>query len=1296
MNGTPKKSIQDQSISKTLLSLKNELIESIRNRNLIAKFSIKKQSLRDSVHLRGYKIRNLSLRKVMRNSFQKNMEESQLAFGLAKRNVSRSKYRSFLLIFGILLTIALETGIVVSVDTLYDDFIFDNRNQNYTDIRVIPQQWHNLSRLTTLSRDIKSVSGVSRASPVYSILVTPEIIGQDYRTNILIYGIEAKTHPDFPRLNITDGGRRVAGNTVVISQNLQQAIGFHVGDTFEAEEPELGIGPKELRIGGIMSDSSFFGNNIGYQFILVDIETLYEIVPDEHRINILSAKIDVSVNNLAKIKKTSENIKDKVGVDYFVLIEKRISEIQATGIRAYQTAMNLVILASFVVEFLFITNILAIAIHDRSKEFGILRAVGCGSTQLIAAITIEILIYSFIGGILGIISGIGFGSLLVWLIQFFFTTYEFQALSLNLTSLLATFASGIIVALISGLYPIFIALSTPVVQNIHSRMRTRKSSTEFFSYWKYTISMGILLAIVGFSLQFFIGPSRFLDFEILSIHFVVILFIFIGTLLVEVGILFFLPKIAYKILFWFGIITRTISTRNIAREFQKSLFTIITSALALTFIIVVGLVSAAIISAVPVYFQNQWGSIELVAEAHDSNLPHIDFTDELDSLNSISSSSFIQEARTEIQGVDSYVFGVDPLKYSSFEEEVIDSMQDLPSSYYLRQTDGNHTTHGTYALVSDFLFSKLLKPLGSNITVKTIENNTVNITIASVIKSNVFLGNGEYLYIGTKRFQEFFNSTQAKWFICDVWGDVGSAQVIVETHYPDIFIDVIGIDFYKTAIERSLRIQSILFQVLFIESFCLAAIAQFICILVSTLRMEREMGIMRSLGLHKRGVLSVFMAESTALGFSALFVGLIDGLIGSVLLAWYISLSIPVQIVFPLDRIILWVFISLLVTLASTLLPSYRSSQKNIIATISGRPMYKQYISKPVFHVSQAFYSGGGEGIPFSQYSSDYKMLQEREISSKVQIGEIAQYSKITTWQFIKDHKLQIQTVFLVIMAIVTFNYIIDGYIFIRGLLPSDFIWRIVMRQFQIGNFGDFFDLINPLLLYTGLAAIGPISYYLINGTTPSNLIKEMFISLISGFIVILVCFLMIFIQLLIFLFITLPIIPLLSNSYPDYSNISVVLVLAAIFFLVGIGIELILFQRLWNYLIIRGLSPGRSFRQRLNWTIRTGSKGQIIFIGLLLFHIFFQSVLFILTQPSYPFDPKSVAVDPLIFLVLTSFEVGSYLFLIIYQIVQLMNQRHLFTTKTASTTKPHILHSKPVYHELTSESSYISKKMNE
>ena len=127
----------------------------------------------------------------------------------------------------------------------------------------------------------------------------------------------------------------------------------------------------------------------------------------------LSSEIDIEVTNLLNVKRTSENIKDAVGISYFVFTEKDISEIEANAIQAYQTAMNLVILASFVVEFLFITNVLTISIRDRSKEFGILRAVGTGSYQLIESVAAEILIYSIIGCTIGLVVGIGFSNLLV-------------------------------------------------------------------------------------------------------------------------------------------------------------------------------------------------------------------------------------------------------------------------------------------------------------------------------------------------------------------------------------------------------------------------------------------------------------------------------------------------------------------------------------------------------------------------------------------------------------------------------------------------------------------------------------------------------------------------------------------------------------------------------------------------------------------------------------------------------------------------------------------------------------------
>ncbi|MHA1444876.1 MAG: ABC transporter permease, partial [Candidatus Hodarchaeales archaeon] len=682
---------------------------------------------------------------------------------------------------------------------------------------------------------------------------------------------------------------------------------------------------------------------------------------------------------------------------------------------------------------------------------------------------------------------------------------EFQGLSLHSSSLVATFMSGMLVALISGLYPIFIAISMPVVQNIHSRMRRGSTKGAIRNSWKYTIITGALLSLVGFSLQFFVGPSRFLDFELLSVHFLTVLLIFIGTLLLEMGILVFLPRVAMRMLIGFNIVTRTISTRNIAREFQKSLFTIMTSALALTFIIVVGLVSAAVISGVPAYFQSQWGAIDLVAETSDISPYSINYTTALELDQRIVMSSFIQESRTEVSGVDGYVYGVDPSKYAFFAEAVVDSIGDMSSFVYLSQSIPNRTN----GVISHLLYQKLNIPLGSNVSIKIADNSTVNVTLTCVIKANVFLGSGEYLYISTTRFQEFYQTILAKWFICDVEGDVYRVQESFEIRHS--FKDVMAITFFAEMMERSLLFQSALFQVLFVESFILAAIAQFICILVSTLRMEREVGIMRSLGLTRRGVFGIFLTESIALGVSALLVGLIDGLLGSVLMAGYISNSIPIEIDFSFLNIILWLMISFAITIFSTILPSYRSSRKNIVATMSGRPMTKDHVDlhpHTLNGISRTLYSPWTSQSPSIDPITDSRLPFTKRVdfisaSSKADSGE--RFAKsIGVISFIRRNALQVQTVFLILMAIITFNYIFDEKIIIQGLIPFDFLLRsfisITLPGVGYGYYGSFVAY-NPLLFIIGVAAIIPITNYLIykenSDSMPWNFIQSLFLGIV-------------------------------------------------------------------------------------------------------------------------------------------------------------------------------------------------------
>ncbi|MHA1967739.1 MAG: ABC transporter permease [Candidatus Hodarchaeales archaeon] len=1130
-----------------------------------------------------------------------------------------------------------------------------------------------------MAEKVSKVPGVGKAGATYYISVD-QFTDIGITTKTLLYGINSKTHPDFPHLNVTEGKRKVSGTTIMISQSIKDSVGLQVGQSYDLSLADPRLNNIIVTVGGIFSSASTFGNKILNFFVLIDVQTLLNTIPEQYH-RLAFAEIDVEVSNLLNIKSTGEKVEDIVGIDYWVYVEKDISDLESTGIKAYQAAMNLVIISSFIVEFLFITNILAIAIRDRQKEFGILRAVGTESYQLICIITAEILIYSTIASFIGVFVGIGFSGVLVSLMDAFYTKLQFESLSIKVSSISATFLSGLIVALISGLYPIFLAIKSPVIQNIHSRIRSGKSGN-LSKNWRITITMGLLLALTGFILQVFIGPSRFLDFSVLSGHFLVVILIFAGALLLEIGILVFLPRIAMKLLVWFGMVTRIISTRNIAREFQKSLLTILTAALSLTFIIVVGLTSAAVIAGVPDYFNEQWGSIDLVTIARDTNQPSINFSSTLRGRNDIEQCSFIQETRASLGGYNAYVYGVNMIDYVYFAEPAIETLDpervNYPYNYlnetnriYFNSTTSDFTTvNVTYGLISHRLFQRLTPRvhLGENLTLNVGNNQTANITLAAVIKSNVFLGNGEYLYISTAKFQDYYNSTSAKYFLCEVGGNIKTAQRAIESRYDHIFIEVIGIEYFTELMEQSLRFQAAIFQVLFIESFILAAIAQFVCILVSTLRMEREMGIMRSMGLDKGGVLSIFMSESTALGFSALIVGLIDGLIGSILLTWYISLSIPIKIQFPIDRIFIWVGASFLITIASTIIPSYRSSQKNIIATISGRPMRKTYIEKPLVSFPRKYIHHESAYYPFSS-----ELKNQRSSTSLSNDISPKETPSLTTLQFIKSRKFELQTLFLLLMAVITFNYIFQPNIIIRGLFPFDFFWRIVFPFVNVlggvavlgGSYYDFlyeYTLVNPLLFFVGLSVISSFAFFLTYGLRPENIIKNLTTSLITGLLGIAFCIIVLFLQMIGLSLINETF--LLNIDYLfRYSPLNFLFQ----FFLFGCG--LLLFQRMWYYLILRGVKPDLSFKERLKWANKFSSRGQIRFIGIIVLQISVQFLLLIMpnSQSEYPYYlsySTNSEVNPLVFLILTIFEVSFYLLLIVYPIVQISNQIQLIPEK--------------------------------
>lgn len=850
-----------------------------------------------------------------------------MLLSLSLRNVTRHRWRTFLIIAGIAISVGLEAGIAISVDSLYSNFIESHRGENYTDITIHPKSNSTLDEMQELAEVVNEIKGVETASPVATFILSGNISGyEDIPNNIILYGVDIDTHPDFSHLKMMEGNASLKYREVIISQALSSKLRVSSGVSYSIPEvPELGFISTRVVISGIIPDQTYFGNYVGFYFILIGIDSMKDSFYDESYIDF---HVAVKVDEFLNLNEIAKTIEDTVGINYHVFREKSISETEIIAIRSYQVAMNLIIIGSFVVEFLFLTNILTINIRERSKEFGILRASGSSTFQILLMLAFEVLIYSSIAGIIGNLLGIILSFMLVVLLNFNYPSLGIDSLVFQNSSLITTFFTGVFIAWIAGLYPIFKGATLPIVQNIHWKMRRKRTRAKD---WTYLIALGTIITVLGISSTYFIGPSRFLAFELVSWHFFAVWAIFLGTLFLESGLLHFLPSVASKLMIWHKAVPRIIAARNVSREFQKSMITIMVTSLALAFILIIGIVSAAIINTVPEYYNDKYGRIDIIAEASDGSQLSIDFTTNLTLENEeIDRAAFIQQQRTKLGNLQGYVFGIEPDSFNYFFENTI-LLPPEPNIASILNTSEQGI------IISDLLLKRMGARLGDNLTIQITSNTTDSFVITGITEGNPFFQHGNYVYCSSELFQTYWQNVTASWFIMSVGDESVSLHSLrdrLEMKYGDLK-EVIPIDFYTKVIKNSLMVQAAFFQILFLNTFLLSGLAQFICILISTLNMEREIGIMRAMGLTKGEVFSIFFAESTLLGITGVIAGIINGLIGSELMAWYISFSIPIETGFSPSVIFFWVLISLLITVLSTIIPSYRSSRKLIAYAIN-------------------------------------------------------------------------------------------------------------------------------------------------------------------------------------------------------------------------------------------------------------------------------------------------------------------------------------------------------------------------
>jgi putative ABC transport system permease protein len=359
---------------------------------------------------------------------------SRLSFaGFAWKNLWRRRLRTLLTLFGI----GMAIGAFVALVGFSRSFEHEWKrlySSSGTDIAVVDKNFMNSSVNQSLQGKLRAVPVVAAAEPmIFNILdITPDV-------NAIVFGWLDDTY-EFDSLTFSSGGRFHNGKPeIIVGELLAKNLDKKVSDTVELQGSTFTIvgvfhGGSALEAGALIMPidqlqqiSSLQGKVSGFH---VRLKPAPAGESAEHYLKRAQAEIEAALPGL-----NAQGASDRASNNQFVTLAHAV----AWGTSCIALMMGI----------LGIANTMAMSVFERTREIGILRAIGWKTWRVLLLIQVEATVLGLVGGILGIFIGWGALHLLSTLPQ----TASVVSTSLSPLHFVEALGISLLSGLVAGAYP---------------------------------------------------------------------------------------------------------------------------------------------------------------------------------------------------------------------------------------------------------------------------------------------------------------------------------------------------------------------------------------------------------------------------------------------------------------------------------------------------------------------------------------------------------------------------------------------------------------------------------------------------------------------------------------------------------------------------------------------------------------------------------------------------------------------------------------------------------------------------
>ncbi len=309
-------------------------------------------------------------------------------------------------VLGVMLGVAVLV-IVLSVMSGFDDMWRDKILSFNAHITVEGQPV--IEDPAALIERIKKVPGVTAAAPFVQGLVFMQNHDRVYTP--MIRGVDARYEASVSRIpdHMVRGKFTISDDDIIIGRDLAMQMGLSVGDKVLVYSPEQFTRPdemhlpEELTVAGVF-ELGMWEFDVGYALTsLRRASELYKLESGAHAIQVMTA-------DPFHADKVAGQLEEALGYEYSISTWRQQNRQLFDALTVEKNMMFFLLIFIALVAAFGICNTLITVAVQKTKEIGLLKAVGFSSSR----ITGIFLWQGFIQGLLGSALGVGFGLLVLY------------------------------------------------------------------------------------------------------------------------------------------------------------------------------------------------------------------------------------------------------------------------------------------------------------------------------------------------------------------------------------------------------------------------------------------------------------------------------------------------------------------------------------------------------------------------------------------------------------------------------------------------------------------------------------------------------------------------------------------------------------------------------------------------------------------------------------------------------------------------------------------------------------------